>query len=407
MGMSALSRLAGRAQRMLKLPELPIAIDFGVGSVKILQITASEHPEGPPTLVSAACVETPAELLSDPAKRLTYQCQALPRMFKSCGFKGKRVVCAIPSSRSVCRHMQFTSGDAASITGQASTLFPMLLGVDHTSMLVKHYEVGHVGRAKPGSGKTEVICMGVERRLVDELMGAIVGCKAEPVGMHSEFTAIIRAFAHITRRQEDQKLVSLYVDLGAGTTKVVLAHGMNLVFARSVEFGGRHLDDAVAEALKSDRDGARQKRLALIPSGPGASTPVVPRNEATDQERRRGAPASGLTPDIREAPVLDALPGNVDEPLEILTDEIATSLRYYEALFPDRKIDRVLFVGGEARHLGLCQHLARTLKLPAQIADPMASVSRTGREPATGVDFKVPQPGWAVALGLCLSPTDL
>ena len=32
---------------------------------------------------------------------------------------------------------------------------------------------------------------------------------------------------------------------------------------------------------------------------------------------------------------------------------------------------------------------------------------RTGVEPASGVDFKRAQPGWAVALGLCLSPTDL
>lgn len=408
MAMSTLKGLADRAQRMLKPAELPIAVDFGVGALKILQISASEQAEAPPTLVAAASVETPAELLGDHAKRLTYQCQALPRMFKSCGFKGKRVVCAIPSSRSVCRHMQFTSGDASSIASQASTLFPMQLGVDHTSMLVKHYEVGQVGRAKPGTGKTEVICMGVGRPVVNELMGAIAACKAEPVGMHSEFTAIVRAFAHITRRQADQKLVSLYVDLGAGTTKVVLAHGMNLVFARGVEFGGRHLDDAVAAHTKLDRADARRQRLAMIPPEPEApvfSSVAPPREE--QEERRKGGTASGLTPDVRTRGEHAALPVTLSEPLEILTDEIATSLRYYEAMFPQQKIQRVLFVGGEARHLGLCQHIARTLKLPAQIADPLASVSRTGHEPTSGVDFKVSQPGWAVALGLCLSPTDL
>jgi Tfp pilus assembly PilM family ATPase len=82
-------------------------------------------------------------------------------------------------------------------------------------------------------------------------------------------------------------------------------------------------------------------------------------------------------------------------------------LRHHESVFPDRKINRAIFVGGEARHLGLCQHIAKALRLPAQVADPMAGVSRTGNEPTVGVDFSTPQPGWATALGLALSPTDL
>ena len=64
-------------------------------------------------------------------------------------------------------------------------------------------------------------------------------------------------------------------------------------------------------------------------------------------------------------------------------------------------------MGGESRHLGLAQHIARTLRLPAQVADPMAGVARTGKETTTGVDFRQPQPGWAMCLGLCMSPTDL
>jgi len=43
----------------------------------------------------------------------------------------------------------------------------------------------------------------------------------------------------------------------------------------------------------------------------------------------------------------------------------------------------------------------------AVLADPMASIARTGNEPTMGVDLSSPQPGWVVALGACLSPTDL
>ena len=49
----------------------------------------------------------------------------------------------------------------------------------------------------------------------------------------------------------------------------------------------------------------------------------------------------------------------------------------------------------------------RVLRLGAESADPLARVARSGKEPTTGLTLDQPQPGWAVALGMCLSPTDL
>ncbi|MCC6833272.1 MAG: hypothetical protein IT200_18205 [Thermoleophilia bacterium] len=93
--------------------------------------------------------------------------------------------------------------------------------------------------------------------------------------------------------------------------------------------------------------------------------------------------------------------------MEILTDEIWMCLRYHASLYPSRKIDRAVFVGGEARHKPLCQHIARSLRIPSQVADPMARVARSGGGSPIGVDLCQAQPGWTVPLGLCLCPTDL
>ena len=95
------------------------------------------------------------------------------------------------------------------------------------------------------------------------------------------------------------------------------------------------------------------------------------------------------------------------EPLETLTDEISMCLRYYDGLFPGRRVSRAIFVGGETRHTALCQHVAKALRLPAHVADPLARLARGGGEPLLNVALNQPQPGWAVAMGLCLSPTDL
>ena len=98
---------------------------------------------------------------------------------------------------------------------------------------------------------------------------------------------------------------------------------------------------------------------------------------------------------------------DLTEPLRALTDEIALCVRYYETLFPDRKVHRTIFVGGESRHVALCQHIARVLKTPAHAADPLARLARTGKEPVVGVDMSQAQPGWAVPMGLLMGPTDL
>lgn len=82
-------------------------------------------------------------------------------------------------------------------------------------------------------------------------------------------------------------------------------------------------------------------------------------------------------------------------------------LRYHASLFPGRRVERAIFVGGEARHIALCQHVARVLRLPARVADPLAHVARAGKEPCRNIDFSVAQPGWAVPYGLGLCPADL
>lgn len=411
--------------------QLPIAVDFGVGSLKILQIA----PGDPPTLVAAAALPTPDELVTDPVKRLNFQIEALPKLVSSDGFRGRRAVCAIPAAQAFCKHMQFQLEPGVTAAALVRSALPAALGCDPSALVFRHIEVGQVGRGGSGGPKTEVICMAAARDMVERLMRALKDAKLDPVGMHIEYTAALRAFDSITRRQEDAGLTSLYMDIGAGTTKVTIAHGRDLVFARTIELGGRHLDLAVAKQMNLSLGEARARRLSMAQlvrqaapapaeavgsglailaageraagrvdgsPGEGASTAVL-------EDRREGRLPTGFTPDLTAQPRMDTAPGRADlsEPLEILTDEISMCLRYHETMFPGRRISRAIFVGGEARHLGLCQHIAKVLKLPAQVADPMAGIARTGSEPAEGIDFTKAQPGWAMTLGLCLCPTDL
>ena len=95
----------------------------------------------------------------------------------------------------------------------------------------------------------------------------------------------------------------------------------------------------------------------------------------------------------------------IREPLYKLIGELDLCRRYYEATFQNKPVDRLIFVGGEARQRGVCLQIARELGLAAQIGDPitrMGRISDIGIE--TGIDRRQPQPDWAVAIGLSMGP---
>jgi type IV pilus assembly protein PilM len=385
--------LSGGAKNLIHAP--PIAVDFGAGSLKVLQIAQGDNP----SLVAAACLETPQGLINDPLKRLSFQLDALPDLIRAGEFKGRRAACALPAALTFCKHMQFQLEPGVPLSTMIRNSVPLQLKCDAGALVLKHVEVGPVAR----TNKTEVICMAAAREMVERFMTALKNARLEPVGMHSEFTAALRAFSAMKRAEGEKSQTSLYLDVGLGCTKVAIAHGPDLVFARTIDLGGRHLDAALATQLKLTATQARAHRLGMtqLCAAPAAAAAAPPGEGLTGRLAVLAAPPAAP----RERAAMQA--GDLHEPLEILTDEVSMCLRYHESIFPERRVDRAIFLGGEARHLGLCQHIARTLRLPAQVADPMARVVRTGEEPTVGVSFDQSQPGWAVALGLCLCPTDL
>lgn len=389
---SSVSETLGRSSTL----GLPIAIEFGAGSLKILQIAAGE----PPTLVAAACIDTPDDYLIDPVKRLKFQLEALPRLIRHGGFKGRRAVCAIPAAGLMCKHATLTRVEGVPLDTQVAESLPGLFGMD-ASLLVHRYS--EVPAVEPGA-KVDAIVTAVPRDVVERLMLALGACKLQPVGMHGAFSAVLRTFDHVHRRAADLATNTIYLDIGAASTNVMISHGKDLAFARTVQIGGLQLDQLICRQIKCELPEARKVRLA----GDAAFKPAAA--PAAAEPRVLVTPDGGAAVPDSNAPDKPAFtPPRPDatEAIEALTDEVLMCLRYHEGQFPAHRVDRAIFVGGEARHRGLCTAVARALRLPAQMADPLARVARTGSEPAVGLDLRQSQPGWAVALGLCLSPTDL
>jgi Tfp pilus assembly PilM family ATPase len=328
------------------------------------------------------------------------------------------------------QHIGVPAGDAERAESVIRLQIAIGLGCDPDALVVRTSEVCETTR--DGTAKVEHIAFAMSRDDVMRYVELARRAKLKVVGVHGEISALVHAFDHVNRRAEDENISTMYVDLGYGGTKVAICHGAKLVFAKSLTIAGRTIDARLAETRRCALSEARAARLAegIKPIRIGAPAPAPAAAAAaeggmailraaaakieaesattltvTDRRGAGTAPAMGASVDAGTA--ARSLSNEVRETVESLADELSMCTRYHGALFRDRRIDRVVFLGGEARDTGLCQSLASGLRLPAKVGDPMARFLVNGAAPKGLPDPQSSHPGWAVAVGLASSPTDL
>lgn len=277
-------------------------------------------------------------------------------------------VCSIPASQTFCKHLQLARLEGVSTAEAVKSTISGQLGCDPEALVYRHFEVKTVSQ----SGKVEVIGMAVGREMVQKLMAGLRKAKLELVGMHSEFAATLAAFDYLTRLARRPP-----VRRGALRRPGLVLHqdhdrprqGPGL---RPLRRDGR------------DAPGRRRRSQLKIPAG---QAHAVRLGRAAPRPRRQRRLRAQTVGDLPVQP-------DLSEPLEIIRDEIAISMCYHEALFPGKKIERAVFVGGESRHAPSASSSPAPSD-PRQVADPLARVARTGKEPMTGVDLREAQPAWS------------
>ncbi len=394
----------------------PIAIDFGADSLKLLQVI----PSDPPQLVAAGAIELPEHARIDPAARQAFFGEALKELTRNGAFKGRRAICSMPSYQTLVQHLQIPRTDNPDeMSDQVNQQLLQRLNVDPSRMVVRTLTVGQVIRE--GTTKQEVLCIAASREAAMGYINTARTAKLDIVGMHSEPQAILRAFSHLFRRDNDTERVACFIDLGGATTKVVITHGVQIAFAKAIHIGGDHFIKHVAEVTGMGFSEARLARIRQAIATPNTAPPPTPGQP--DQGQPLTATPAGTeatspeTPSASEIPSLAtatapaqpvSTPTDLGDVLDHLIDELQLCVRYHQNIFAGRRIEKLIFLGGESRHAILCQKIARKLLIGAQLGDPMARLVRVNQSKGTsGVDMRQPQPGWAVPMGLCLSEANL
>jgi Tfp pilus assembly PilM family ATPase len=222
----------------------------------------------------------------------------------------------------------------------------------------------------------------------------------------------------------------MYVDAGWGSVKVVLGRGSNLVFARIVQVGGRHIDQFCAEAWGTTPSEAQSRRIReearviMKPTAPSidmseekgsamlragiAKARVEDSNNAEAAAtatlvNRRKVSSASLGQSLAEMPCIDGH----SEIYETIGDELSLCSRYAAAAIQGSTIHRLVFLGGECRSRSLASHLAQAVGVKASVGDPLSRFLAATPEGAGDIDSGCEHPEWAVACGLCAAPMEL
>lgn len=411
----------------------PIGVDFGSDCLRVAQLSVVD---GEHKLVAAACADVPSHVRNDPGGRLNFFCETMRDLLVQGKFRGRHCVLGLPAASMFIQHLRMANLDAEAMKKALPWELRGKLPIDPSHALLRHIVAGNVYEGQ--EPKSEVIVMAAARDLVNQYLAAAARVKLDVVGMNVEPKAIVDCFSQLYRRKTDEGAISCYVDIGAVASRVIIACGSEIYFARTVPIGGDHFSRATSNALKIKLEEAKLLRVKIaqvIASPAGASAPTASVQQPAQRQQMSiensfallsaslpPEPAPIEAPNGPTAPSSggDELATGVDpelaqqarlveqacrEPLHRLIEEVELCRRYYEMTFQGRPVNRLIFVGGEARQKGLCQHLARSLGLAAQVGDPMlrlAKASDLGIE--SGIDRRQPQPGWAVAIGLSMGP---
>ncbi len=416
----------------LRTASAPILADFGGSGLKLLQVSHGSSP----TMTAAAFIPVPEPLrLSSAEERFAHFARELPNVLKRGGFSGSRVVVAPLSAHMLVQHYQVApaEGDAlhASVLAQVS----MQLQCDPFGLVVRTVDVCET--ARDGQPRVEVIAMAMSRLDVMGYINLFKGVKLSVVGIHGEIAAMMHAFDHIHRRIEDAAVTTAYIDIGQSGTKVAIAHGAELVFAKWIALGGRQFDQCLADVWGVTPSVANTRRLTegfmpqqravharsshstaedvgggmamlrlAMAAEQGAPAHATTSRSVVATDRREGMQAPALGSAVAATASATAVSA-LREQIDALADDLSMCMRYHTALFPSRPLDRVVFLGGEARGVGLCQQLAAALRLPAKAGDPIARLLVNGAAPAGLPEAGSSHPGWAVVCGLASAPNDL
>jgi Tfp pilus assembly PilM family ATPase len=282
------------------------------------------------------------------------------------GFRGRDAVLSLPAECLMIQHVRLTPVPPEELPPLLPTELQGKLPFDPRKAVLRYIVAGQV--SENGETKQDVIVLAVRREAIEKFVDSaahmglhVAGIGVEPCCMCYPYTYAASQTAATTEGPAAQMVVYL----GPRATHVGIIRGTETTFVKGVELGTDHL----VEALATARNTTTQEIAAL---------------------REKWRAAAG--PEAAQEAI--AAYNSIQWNLGHLVDEIESCMRYHTSLYRGARVERIRFLGPEARDLALVRVLGAHLNVTCETGNPM--------EPVTGNTAAESEPELAVALGLSL-----
>ena len=350
----------------------PIGLDLGHNSIKMIQLAWSDDKIR--VIAADEADYLPDSEGSDEAGRES-AVSAIKRVLAKGAFSGREVVSCLSNDSLKIKSLRLDTTDPQQIEQQFREEVAHRFGLDADAEEIRYTIAGNVYQGD--EVKNEVIFFGMDKAGVVQHLHLLEDAGLTPVGVDAVPCALFRSFQASLRRQEDQQLVSVLVDVGSLFTTVIIGRGQEIIFVKQIPIAGERLNADVASKLEVTVAEAGLLRAKL-------------KND-TD---------SSMEPATRQA-VIDAMSRTIEE----LAKEISLCFRYYAVTFRGQRPTEVVFAGGEADETTLLKALKRHLGVSITIAGPLRGFDLSQADFKDRHDAEMSK--WAVAVGLGMKGMDL
>jgi type IV pilus assembly protein PilM len=315
-----------------------IGLDIGSSAVRAVQLSTGR---GSATVERLGQVLLPAGAvrdgeITDPAAVT----EALRVLWSQYGFKGKKVALGVANQQVIVRQVDLPYLPEAelrkSLPFQVQEYIP--IPIEQTTLdctVLEHFEDAE------GQRFSRVLVVAAQTLMVNTIIEAVRAAKLDPVLLDLDAFALLRSLA--PQRVVAEGGAEMLLGIGQSVTNIVVHENGIPRFVRVLLMGG----NGITEGLMGTAD--------------------LSHEEAEDVKARTGLVVDDFSYGDAHARI-------IAERAARFVEEIRGSLDYYSAQADAVPVERVVVTGGGSRLLNLPERLADALRVPVEVAHPVADL---------------------------------
>ena len=354
----------------------PIALDIGTDCIKMLQI---QSVGGTMSVRASGHWQLPASAPRSGDSWRQLVVRAVREMLQKGNFSGRRVISSLSSGDLLIKNVRLPLMSPSELDEAVRWEAKERFGRDFAPDQLHCIDAGQIRQGADNC--QEMILLAAPSELIESHVAMLMGMGLSPEHLDPEPQAMFRPFERRLRRRADENEITVVVDLGYSSTKVIIGRGRGLILIKKIDIGGKDLAEAVARQLNLPVEEAAELRLQIISDHAGA-------------ERGLDGESAPADPNSTSWTIVDAVRGKVEE----LGREVALCLRYCSVTFRGLRPKRVMLTGGQAYDPAVMKLLGEQLNIECQIAQPLRGIDTSSAD--LGGDRRGMLAEWNLCAGL-------